>query len=249
MRIESRQNETVKAVRALSRARERVESGLHRAEGEKLVLEAIRSGQTVEALFIEDGYAFAAPDNARVYDVPRAVLEALADTATPQHIVATVRTPCSAPPAAYSAGLIVVLDGVQDPGNAGAILRSADAFGAAGVLFSPECADPFSDKALRASMGSAYHIPIWRGEAAAELMRMKEAGFAAVCGRLDVEEALPALGKRVALVIGSEGHGASAAVSALCEGFRLHMPGRAESLNASVAAGVLLYEISKEMGI
>ena len=250
MFIESRNNERVKAARALSLHKERRTRGLHRAEGEKLVREAIDSGQRIHELFVESGFpAPGVPEHARIYSVTRSVLEAISDTKTPQHIVAIVQTPPSAPPVQYPDGLIVVLDGVQDPGNAGAILRSADAFGASGVLFSPDCADPFADKTLRASMGSAYHLPIWQAEIVPEIERMKAAGFMPLCGRLDGEEALPALSRRVALVIGSEGRGASPAVLALCQGYRLRMPGRAESLNAAVAAGILLYQITKEMSV
>lgn len=247
MVIESRQNEIVKTARALSLAKERRARGLHRIEGAKLVREAVASGQAVTDLFCEEGFDFPAPEGARVHTVTRGVLEALTDTATPQHVAAIVKTPDTAPPAHYPDGLVVVLDGVQDPGNAGTILRTADAFGAAAVLISPDCADPYSEKTLRASMGSAYHVRIVQGDAATELSRMLSDGFTAVCGRLDAAETLPPLSRRVALVIGSEGRGASEAVEALCTGYRLAMPGRAESLNASVAAGILLYEISKEM--
>lgn len=250
MFIESRHNERVKAARALSLNKERRARGLHRAEGEKLVHEAIASRQRIHELFVEAGFpAPALPDGTPLYSVTRGVLEAISDTKTPQHVVAIVQTPDAAPPAQYPEGLIVVLDGVQDPGNAGAILRSANAFGAAGVLFSPDSADPFADKALRASMGSAYHLPIWQADVAEQIEIMKSAGFLPLCGRLDGKETLPALSRRVALVIGSEGRGASAAVLALCQGYRLHMPGRAESLNAAVAAGILLYQITKEMPV
>ena len=248
MVIKSRQNECVKAARALSLAKERRELGLHRAEGEKLVREAIASGQIVTELFVEDGFETPCiPLTVQRHFVTRAVLEAICDTVTPQHVVAIVKTPPSMPPGIYPAGLIIVMDGVQDPRNVGAILRSADAFGAAGVLLSPDCADPFSDKALRASMGSAYHLPVWRGDAAEQLSVMKATGFLAVCGRLDGSEKLPALGPCVALAIGSEGHGASAPILALCEGYRLPMPGHAESLNAAVAAGIIIYQIAKEI--
>lgn len=249
MMIESRQNNIVKAARALALAKERRARGLHLAEGPKLVGEAMASGQVLRDLFVEDGYAFEAPADCRAHTVTRSVLESLCDTATPQHVVAVVQTSDTRPPPAYPAGLIVVLDGVQDPGNAGTILRTADAFGAAGLLLSPDSADPFGPKALRASMGSVYHLPVWQGEPAREIARMLEAGFQAVCGRLDAPETLPALDGRVALVIGSEGRGASPAVLALTSGYRLRMPGRAESLNAAVAAGILIYQITKEMRI
>ena len=157
------------------------------------------------------------------------------------------RRPALTPPQTYPNGLVVVLDGVQDPGNVGAILRSADAFGATGLLLSPACADAYAPKTLRAAMGSTYHLPVWQGELLPELSSMRLQGFTALCGDLNGSETLPPLASSVALVIGSEGSGVSAEVIAVCEGYRLPMRGRAESLNASVAAGVLLYVVSAAM--
>ncbi|MEA4869868.1 MAG: RNA methyltransferase [Christensenella sp.] len=247
MIIESRANERVKEARKLLQRKERKESGLHLIEGEKLVREAIFSGAHVVSCFLEEGYAFSPPESAIAYTVTRPVLESLCESQTPQGVVAVVETPLLVPPAVYPSGLVVVLDGVQDPGNVGTILRSADAFGAAGVLLSPSCADPYSPKTLRAAMGSTYHLPVWQGALAPEIARLKQSGFVALCGDLHGSETLPALASSVALVIGSEGSGVSAEVRALCEGFRLTMRGRAESLNASVAAGVLLYVVSEAM--
>ena len=247
MIIESRSNERVKEARKLLLRKERKESGLHLIESEKLVAEAIASGARVVACFVEDGFAFSPPENAVVHVVSRAVLESLCESQTPQGVVAVVETPPLTPPERYPAGLVVVLDGVQDPGNVGTILRSADAFGAAGVLLSPACADPYAPKTLRAAMGSTYHLPIWQGGLAAELARMKDQSIFALCGDLKGSETLPELSSNVALVIGSEGSGVSAEVASLCAGFRLTMRGRAESLNAAVAAGVLLYVVSEAM--
>ena len=247
MLIESRANERVKEARKLLLKKERKESGLHLIEGEKLVREAVASGTKVVSCFVEDGFSFTSPEGAIRYDVTRAVLESLCESQTPQGIVATVETPDLTPPTDYPAGLVVVLDGVQDPGNVGAILRSADAFGASGLLLSPSCADAFSPKTLRAAMGSTYHLPVWQGELLPELIKLREAGFTALCGDLLGSETLPQLNASVALVIGSEGSGVSYAVAETCERFRLTMRGRAESLNASVAAGVLLYVVSEAM--
>ncbi len=247
MVIESRSNERVKEARKLLLRKERKESGQHLIESEKLVAEAIASGARVAACFVEDGFPFSPPESAILHVVSRAVLESLCESQTPQSVVAVVETPPLTPPERYPAGLIVVLDGVQDPGNVGTILRSADAFGAAGILLSPACADPYAPKTLRAAMGSTYHLPVWQGDLAEELARMKQQGFFALCGDLRGSETLPELSPSVALVIGSEGSGVRAEVAALCEGFRLRMRGRAESLNAAVAAGILLYVVSEAM--
>ncbi|HRX58642.1 MAG TPA: RNA methyltransferase [Eubacteriales bacterium] len=247
MIIESRSNERVKQARSLLLRKERKKSGLHLIESEKLVREALSSGARVQTLFVEDGVSFDAPANTQTLTVSRSVMESLCESRTPQGVAAVVETPPLAPPERYPEGLIVLLDGVQDPGNAGTILRSADAFGAVGLLLSPACADPYAPKTLRAAMGSTYHLPVWQGELAAELAKLKEQDFLPLCGDLSGSETLPALGKNTALVIGSEGGGVSAEVAALCVPYRLPMRGRAESLNAAVAAGVLLYVVSGAM--
>ena len=247
MIIESRANERVKEARKLLLRKERKESGLHLIESEKLVREAVSSGAAIVSCFIEDGFAFVPPESAICYTVTRAVLESLCESQTPQGVVAVVQTPALTPPEQYPAGLIVVLDGVQDPGNVGTILRSADAFGAAGILLSPACADVFAPKTLRAAMGSTYHLPVWQGELVPELTKMRQQGFTALCGDLRGSETMPALNTSVALVIGSEGNGVAEAVAEQCARYRLPMRGRAESLNASVAAGVLLYVVSEAM--
>ncbi|MDP3448928.1 MAG: RNA methyltransferase [Eubacteriales bacterium] len=247
MIIESRANERVKEARKLLLRKERKASGLHLIEGDKLVREAVSSGATIVSCFIEAGFVFTPPEGVLTHAVTRAVLESLCESQTPQGVVAVIETPALTPPEQYPAGLVVVLDGVQDPGNVGAILRSADAFGAAGLLLSPACADPYAPKTLRAAMGSTYHLPVWQGELLPELAQMLQQGFTAVCGDLRGSETLPALSASVALVIGSEGNGVSDAVAETCERFRLTMCGRAESLNASVAAGVLLYVVSEAM--
>ena len=249
MLIQSTQNETVKRMRSLAAQKGRQETGLHLIEGERLVREAISSGADIAELFIEEGrevedMASSAP---RVYTVSRRVMESMTDTGTPQWICAAVRTQDTTPPESYPQGLIVALDRVQDPGNLGTILRTADAMGAAGLLLGGGCADPFGPKVLRSTMGSVYHIPLWQGELTAELAKLREAGFSLICGHLAGTEVLPEVGDKCVLIIGNEGSGVSDEVADMCKKYRLPMYGRAESLNASVAAGILMYEIAHAM--
>lgn len=249
MLIQSTQNETVKRMRSLAAKKGRQETGLHLIEGERLVREAISSGADIAELFIEEGrmaedMEFPA---AKVYTVTRRVLESMTDTGTPQWICAAVRTPETTPPESYPGGLIVALDRVQDPGNLGTILRTADAMGAVGLLLGSGCADPFGPKVLRSTMGSVYHIPLWQGVLTTELPKLKRAGFSAICGHLSGTEVLPEVGDNCILIIGNEGSGVSDEVADMCEKYRLPMYGRAESLNASVAAGILMYETARAM--
>ncbi len=245
MVIESRSNPIVKAARTLSSAKARKETGTHLIEGEKLVLEALSSGAQITDLFVEAGKAFPTPEGVRLHWVTPMVLECICQLKSVQGVAAVANTPDTTMPDEFPTGLILVLDGVQDPGNVGAILRSADAFGAAGVLLSPDCADPYNPKTLRAAMGSTYHLPLWQGDAVVGLDRMHEQGFAAVCGHLQGSGTLPQCSDKLALVIGSEGAGVSPEVAKRCILYRLPMRGRAESLNASVAAGILMYQVSE----
>lgn len=247
MLITSRANARIRAMRALDTQKARRETGLHLIEGEKLLMEAVRAGMRLDAVLVEQGCDIALPADAPVLTVTRPVLEAVCPSKTPQGVCASVFTPDQTPPASFPPGLIVVLERVQDPGNVGTILRTADAMGAAGLLASEDTADVFSSKALRAAMGSTYHIPVWRGDIMSALERMRRDGFALLCGHLAGGARLPELTARVALVIGNEGSGATDAVAAQCIPYRLPMFGRAESLNAAVAAGIMLYEIRRNM--
>ena len=246
--ITSRTNDLVKQARALQQAKVRHEQGLHLAESDKLVREALSSGAAICRLFVEEGHALPeAADAAEAYTVSRSVMEALCASQTPQHACAVVRTPDTTPPARYPDGLVVILDCVQDAGNVGTILRTADALGAVGLFCGAGCADPFSGKALRAAMGSTYHLHVWQGDAADALDRLNEQGFTCLCGHLRGSESLPPIDGRMALVIGNEGNGVSDDVAARCALYRLPMRGRAESLNAAIAAGILIYELSGQM--
>ena len=249
--IESTKNELIKRTRSLAAKKGRTETGLHFIEGDRLVREAVISGVNFRDGFVEEGHdlmvAILEGAGAKVHLVSRAVMKTLANTNEPQWVCATVETPPVVLPAVYPHGLIVVLDSVQDPGNIGTIIRTADAFGAAGVLINDECADPFAPKPVRASMGSVYHLPIWCGDINTELARMQDKGFSLICGHLDGSETLPETGGDVALIIGNEGHGVSDDVADMCAKYRLPMYGMAESLNASVAAGILIYEFAKKL--
>lgn len=249
--IESTRNETVKRARALAGHKGRAEQGLHFIEGELLIREAVVSGAILCDAFIEEGHhlmqAVLEGSGANVYVVTRSVMETLAQTKTPQWVCATVRSPSLEVPSGYCEGLIVALDCVQDPGNLGTIIRTADAMGCSGVLLGEGCADPYAPKPLRAAMGSNYHIPLWHADLSQELLKLRAQGFELICGHLKGSETLPDPGEKCVIVIGNEARGVDDAVSALCTLYRLPLYGFAESLNASVAAGIIIYELAKAM--
>ncbi|MBR4905898.1 MAG: RNA methyltransferase [Clostridia bacterium] len=245
MIITSRSNERVKGARALQDAKARKETGLHLIEGDKLVCDAIDSGARVRTVFAKESVQ--AFDGIETIFVSDGVMDAISSAKTPQNLCAVVETPDTVCPEVYSEGLLIVLDRLQDPGNVGTIIRTADALGAAGVLLSPDSADPFSPKALRAAMGSTYHLPIYIGSLRDTLPRLIVQGFTCVCGHLRGSETLPAITKRTALVIGSEGQGVSDETAAQCKLYRMPMRGRAESLNAAVFAALMMQQILNAM--
>lgn len=251
--ITSTQNPVIRRLRDLRHAKARQEAGCFLAEGAKLVAEAVRDAR-VTVLLVDEAKAGAyasllaqAPD---VICAPAHVVASVCDAQAPQGICAAVAFP---PPLDLDAarGAVLVLDGVQDPGNVGAMLRTAEAAGFSAALLSPTCADAFSPKAVRATMGSIYRLPIWRGALPEALGWLKQRGFLLVgseLGGLAFREARYRLRQPLALVVGSEGSGISAPVAALAA-LRVALPmrGRAESLNAAVAAGILMYGIMEEI--
>lgn len=252
MIITASKNESVKKMRELKTKKARRETGCHFIEGERLVLDAASHAHILEA-FIEEGHpqteALLIERGIAYKTVSRSVMETVCDTKTPQYICAAAVTPDVAAPegGAYPGGMIVALDDVNDPGNIGTIIRTADALGASGILMSEGCADPFSPKALRAAMGSTYHIPIWIGDIRSELSKLGGRGYTLICGHLKGEKTLPVLKGDCVIIIGNEGRGVSASVAEKCYLYCLPMKGRAQSLNASVAASLIIYEASKRI--
>lgn len=244
--ITSRSNETIKLARSLQQAKVRRETGLHIAESDKLVQEVVQAGISIHTLFIVDGIDNPWPqlDEQTVYISPD-IMASICEAKTPQRFCAIVNTPLSSPSAQiYNDGLVVALDTVQDSGNLGTIIRTADAFGSSAVLIGDGCADPFSAKSLRAGMGSTYHLPVLRCNLNEALKDYRENGFQCICGHLKGSETLDLHTAKVVLVIGNEGNGVSDDIAALCDLYRLPMYGKAESLNAAIAAGILIYRFS-----
>lgn len=248
-RITSRQNPLVQQIRKLNTSRSgRRTEGLFVGEGPKLLAEALCAGMEVAAVVGSAGVRTGCPPTIRQVEVPEDLLKSLSTTETPQGVLFLCRMPALTPPDKLSGGRYLVLDGLQDPGNLGTIWRTADAFGADGLLLVNNCADPFSPKTVRATMGAAFRLPAWEcglGEAKALL---DDAGIPlyATALRDDTLDVREAELSRAAVVIGSEGRGISREALALCAGtVKIPMRERCESLNAAVAASVVLWEMKR----
>ena len=248
--LTSTSNEKVRFLRALSDAKTRRESGLMRAEGRKLCYEAARC-LPVDTLFCDeekwDDYAelicLCTDKGAKVYPTTRRIIEYVSEARTPQDVVLSAAIP-SLP---LGDGPIAALDGVQDPGNCGTIIRTCDAAGFAGVVLGPGCADPFSPKGVRATMGSLFRVPLLRvPDLSAFLAERREMGWPILVSALDGEDfyARPRLPERLVLVIGSEGQGVRREIlEAADQKLIIPMNPHCESLNAAVAAAIAMWQM------
>ena len=136
---------------------------------------------------------------------------------------------------------VVVLENVQDPKNVGAIIRNAHCLGYEAVFLGEGCAQPFSPKVIRSSMGASFHLPVIAGSTLTQMQELKDSGFTLIGTAMSGEEAVPQF-EEVALVIGNEGSGLSQEALELCDySFKIKMSDQAESLNAAVASGIAMY--------
>lgn len=229
MPITSAHNDKLKEIRRLARRRSREDASRFVAEGEDLVAAAWRAGWNPVVLLAAAGSGLDGDE------VEPALLESVSGLGSSSRQIGVYEQRWSAP----SGPLCVALWGVRDPGNVGAIVRSALAFGAASVALGPDCADPFGPKAVRASMGALFELPVARVTAVEQLPGERVALVA------HAGQALRGPGDgEVSLLVGAERAGLPAEVVAACEHVA-HIPIAGESLNAAMAATVALYELTR----
>lgn len=242
----------------LTHRRRRYEQRRFMVEGVRLCREALASGWPVEAALVtaefrQSQHRREFEELFRQREIAWQILTArqfrqLADTETPQGVLLVMPMP-SFPLSAPAAPTVVVLvDGVRDPGNLGTIIRTADWFAAARVILSADTVDPFNPKVLRGSMGSVFHLPVYHAaDFLKEIDDLKKEGFQLLISTLHGKTAIEEIscGQRVALLIGNEAHGAAAELLPRAD-YQVKIPGygRAESLNVAVAAGILLEKLT-----
>jgi len=254
----SPRNPRVAQARELARDRTaREASGLAVLEGVRLAEEAVAAGLAVEyVLYTEDlaqkerGAALLGALSAAgvpVYPVTADTLARAADTQSPQGILAVFR-PREWSLGQIPRGLVVVLDNLQDPGNLGTVIRSLEALGGAGLVMAGGV-DPYNSKVVRSAMGSLFRLPVVKGEIGAVLQELKNQGrrvFVADAGG-NLAPWTAGLHGDAVLVIGNEGNGPSDTARQLADGIiSIPMPGPTESLNAGVAASLLIYEAMRQ---
>ncbi len=227
-----------------------------------MVGEAINSNFDLEMLVFSESYADSPyslpirderPQSNRYLKVTEQIFKGLSDTQTPQGVLAVVKSKewnfqqtIESPE-----GFLLILDGVKDPGNVGTIVRTVDAVGGDGVILINECVDPYNPKAVRATMGSIFRIPIFQVNNSEALLEgsLAKTDWHLVASGLQGDDVFEWQGNypKIALVMGSESHGVSSYVMDKAHSVvRIPMVGGSESLNASVAAGILTYEIFRK---
>lgn len=254
-RITSRDNALIKEYRRLSGSRrQREESGCFVLEGARLVLDAARSGIVLRTLLISDDGARYPEAEAlrqtarRCVFIPNELAAYISDTEHPQGIFAVGEMPKPELPE-MGQGSYLLLDELQDPGNLGTVLRTAEAMGITAVVLSAHCPDLYSPKVIRSTMGSGWRQRTIRVENMAEsIATWRAQGLQCYAATLTPDalplQKLPA-GACRGIVIGNEGNGVSAEVIAACGGeVYIPMRGAAESLNAAAAATLCMWEMS-----
>jgi RNA methyltransferase, TrmH family len=257
--VQSKQNSRVKELRRALANPSREKGSLAGIEGPNLLFEAIRAGLRIPCVFAAEGSEalldeLALSTDTEVLILAQDVLSSALTTETPQPIAALVEPPDWTwehllGGRIKTAPLVLVLAELQDPGNLGTIVRSAEAFGAHGVLSLPGTVSPWNPKAVRASAGSIFRVPVLAGKRKESIERFRESGLKMYVATAHAAQPLDFvnLAGPVALLIGNEGNGVPADLAAQADGaITIPCPGPVESLNAAVAASVLLYEASRQ---
>lgn len=246
--ITSRQNPLMTHLRKLASSRSyRKKSGEYLCDGTKLLDEALKWGAPVQTAVFSDGVEIPTlPDTVRAVRVSEDLMRSVSPMETPQGVLFTVALPETKLPETLAGKHYLVLDGVQDPGNVGTLWRTADAFGADGMILLPGCADPWSPKTLRATMGACFRLPVWEGALGDLLPKLAQAGLPlyATALREDTVDLREMDLRRCAIAIGSEGRGVSQAVlEASAKTVKIPMAEQCESLNAAIAGAVVLWQM------
>lgn len=246
-RITSRKNPLLQQVKKLfSSRREREQTGLFAADGTKLLEEAAKYCPGLETAILSDGVEVSLPERVRIIRVPGDVMESISPMASPQGAVFLCRLPEKTPFRPVPGMLL--LDGIQDPGNLGTILRTADALNVPVVLLEG-CADAYSHKVVRASMGAVFRVPVVSASWVQVRDACMEAGIPIAVTALDdraVDIRQAALSK-MAVVIGSEGQGVRREIlEGAGEKLIIPMNPHCESLNAAIAAAIVMWQMKKE---
>lgn len=236
--ITSKDNTRIKNLRKLHKKKERSKAGMFLIDGEHLVEEAVKFSQQIHYIIAEENYSFSINvSNFEVIYVTEPVMKTLSQLDTPQGVMAAV----SYMPPEVSGNKVLVLDDIQDPGNLGTLIRTADAFGFGRLVMSNGTVDPFSDKVLRSAQGSTFHIKVEVDDIHPVIESFEGLSIGTSLKDAEYLEDIPQADE-VLVVLGNEGRGVSeSALGHVDRTVKIHMPGDSESLNVAIAGGILMH--------
>jgi TrmH family RNA methyltransferase len=235
----------------LGRRSARLEENVFVVEGPTLVDHAVRAGWELESVFVAAGHWSYRPPDVPVHELAQNVMERVATTEAPQPVLGVVRRRVSTLDALHEAGLVLVADRVGDPGNAGTMLRSAEAAGADAVVLTQGSVDVFNPKVIRSSAGAVFEVPVVVDVSLDDVLRSLRAGgrFRSYGTTSHTADATPYtrldLTGPSLIVVGNEAAGL-APDAAVDQWITVPHAGRAESLNVAMAATVLLFEVARQ---
>lgn len=252
--ISSKDNETIKYIKKLKEKKHREETNCYIIEGIKLVKEAIEENAKIkyivicedcdDAVKLEQNLLYYIAKNNCLY-VTKKLFLSISDVTTPQGVLAVIEKKKGTEQIDYNDDIIVALDGIQDPGNLGTILRTVDSANLKQIILSKNSADPYNPKVVRSTMGAIFRVNIIEAEDLAEILKeIKKHNFDVVVTSLETEESIYNLEyKNKIIVIGNEANGVSKEIQEIADKkVKIPMLGKTESLNASVATGIMVYE-------
>jgi len=246
MLIKSKDNDFFKRIKSYSSAggaKYRKRDNCLIAEGEKTYAEALKTLKLKNTIVSESYLASTNESFQNLTIFADSLFDSISELKTSQGILGVFEIP------SYDIDMtalsrVVVLENIQDPKNVGAIIRNAHCLGYEAVFLGEGCAQPFSPKVIRSSMGASFHLPVIAGSTLTQMQELKGSDFTLVGTAMSGEEAVPQF-EKVALVIGNEGSGLSQEALELCDySFKIKMSNQAESLNAAVASGIAMYLFS-----
>ncbi|OIJ10989.1 RNA methyltransferase [Anaerobacillus arseniciselenatis] len=251
-RIESVKNAKIKSVKKLHTRKGREKLGSFFIEGEHLVEEAIKSNVIINEIFVEENFQIPQSWNVTdipIYIVPDKIMKEISETETPQGVVAVCELLGRKPLTVQDDGKYLLIDQVQDPGNLGTIIRTADSAGLSGVILGAGTVDVYNSKVIRSTQGSLFHLPVVKADLVEWVEKLQNKNIpiygTALNENAKVYNSVPPQ-QSFALIVGNEGSGLSGQLLKLTTD-NLYIPiyGKAESLNVSIATGILLYHLRK----
>lgn len=241
MYIQSEKNKIIKEINALKLKKNRDKLGLFVVEGERLVKEAL---DIADYVVVSESFS---SDIKADYVVKDSIFNKICDTVTPQGVLAVCKMMKNEYKNDIDNPFYIMLENVQDPGNMGTIVRTADAAGADGVFLSKGCVDIYNPKVIRSTMGSLFHLPVYKNMDLIDVLKDIKVPTIAAHLKGDKTPYDVDMKNGIVILIGNEGNGLTDELTAVADSLvKIPMPGKSESMNAAVAAAIMIYEAVRQ---